>query len=106
MNVKIDHEGLRFRITAEELEQLQRGDPLKEVLQIGRRSLAIVIDPVAVGNDLAVIYDEDTIRLNISPARVTELAAMGRSREGLEQETDHFITALQVDFRTQKRQSA
>lgn len=106
MNVKIDGQGLRFRVTAAELEQLQKGVTLQESLQIGRRGLVIVIDPVAVTDNLTAIYDEDRIRLLLSPAKVKKLASMGRSREGLEDVTDDLTISLQVDFRTQKRQLA
>lgn len=106
MNVRIDGKGLRFKITEEELKHLLSGTTLEEVLPLGRRALSVVIDPVGVSDELMAIYDEDTIRLVISPAKVQELADMGRSREGLAQSRDDLSVSLQVDFRTQKRKAA
>lgn len=103
MNVKISSGKLRFKITAEELDLLKEGQTLKEILQIGRRKLSIVIGPVAASDELTVIYDEDSIRLILSPGKVEELLTLGRSREGLEQVTDNLTISLQVDFRTQKK---
>lgn len=106
MNVKIDHTGLRFRITANELAILQSGETLAETLAIGRRRLSIAVDPVGASDELIAVYDQDIIRLLVSPGKIAALAAMGRSREGLEQEREGVILSLQVDFRTQKRQPA
>lgn len=105
MNVRIDHQGVRFRISAEELKMLQKGKVLKESLRIGQQ-LSLVIDPVGVTEDLGVLYDDHTIRLLISPENVNKLAALGRSREGLEQKNGEITVSLQVDFRTQKHQTA
>lgn len=105
MNVKIDHTGLRFRITAEELTQLSQGETLRENLQIGVNQLKIAIISDPENTDLTAVYEEDSIRLLVSPERIETLEKMGRSREGLIQERDGMILSLQVDFRTQKRQS-
>lgn len=103
MNVKIDGEGLRFRLSEDELKTLLNGGTLQETLRIGRRTLGIAVDSVGASDDLIAVYDENTIRLLVSPDKVRELSSMGRSREGLEQTAHGLTVSLQVDFRTQKR---
>lgn len=105
MNVKISGKGLRFKITAEELETLLGGNILMETLSIGRKKLSLSVDPAGVNEDMVVSWDEDTIRLLISPAKVKMMADMGRCKDGLEQkEGAGPAVSLQVDLRTQKRQ--
>lgn len=106
MNLKLDHTGMRFKITADELAQLQDGKHLKEVLQIGPQRLAIIIDPAGRDDEFGAGYSDGMIWLLLSATKINELATLGRSREGLEQEQDGLVLSLQVDFRTQKRQRA
>ena len=106
MNVKISSTALCFKITASELERLKNAETLLETLSIGRRKLSIAVDPAGVRDDFIVSYDEDTVRLLVSMAKVRELADLGRSRDGLEQDIGGLSVSLQVDFRTQKRQAA
>ncbi|PJB72768.1 MAG: hypothetical protein CO093_02220 [Alphaproteobacteria bacterium CG_4_9_14_3_um_filter_47_13] len=106
MNVKISSGEMRFKITAEELEHLKKGIPLVERLVVGRQKLTLAIDPVGVSDDFIVSYDENTIRLLVSAPKIQALADLGHCREGLEQVTDHLTISLQVDLRTQRRQSA
>lgn len=107
MNIRIDGKGLRFKITDEELQHLLEGKLLEEILPIGSKALSVAVEPSGTdGDKLEAVYDEDTIRLVIAPEKLHELSAMGRSREGLLQEGEKLAISLQVDYRTQKRQTA
>lgn len=101
MNLKIDKEGLRFRISSEELEDLKKGTSLQQTLTIGQKTLTIAIDPVK-GNQ-GVSYSKDQIRLRVLEEKIHQLSDLGRSREGLEEIMNNISVFLQIDFRTRKR---
>lgn len=103
MNVKISASGLAFKISAEELETLLSGQPLRESLSIGGNRLGISLHPVETDSAMSVSFSADTIRLCAAPGKIRELADLGRSREGLVHDQDGLEIELLVDFRTQKR---
>lgn len=103
MNVKLGAGGVCFKITAQELEELKSGQPVRECLMLGGNGIGLSIHPVATDGEMSVSYSADVVRLCLSPAKVAELAGMGRSREGLAYNANGIDVALQVDFRTQKR---
>lgn len=103
MNLKIGSDKLRFKITVEELDLLKEGSVLRETLTIGRRAFSIVIDPIAVSDDLTVIFDDNAIRLLVSPAKIGELSGMGRSKEGIFGSQQDLQLSLQVDLRADPR---
>jgi hypothetical protein len=78
---------------------------LEENLQIGTNPLKIMIIPEAENAGLSAVYETNTIRLLVAVECIEDLHNMGRSREGVIEESDDMILSLQVDFRTQKRQS-
>ncbi len=110
MNLKIENNGLRFRITESELQTLLTGQALEEITDITGKKLIVMIDPVSSNSEMEAAMmnntDDTFIRMTISPEQLQMLEQKGRSKEGLESRRNELTISLQVDVRSQKRQAA
>jgi len=107
MNLRIEGQNLRFRISKEELESLCLG---KEILQKtflpGDNVILTGIYPEGK-NTLETEFDKDGIKLFVQKEAANDLLGSLPNREGLEVEQkvgDNILKlSLEVDIRTQKR---
>lgn len=106
MNVRLESGSARFKISEEELKKLVAGEALEESIDCGEGGLIVAIVPSGSGGALSLAYSGHTLRLHAPEMVLDYLANLGRSREGIEQDSAGLKLVLQVDFRTQKRAAA
>lgn len=104
MNVKMDGKSLRFKITGDELEELLQGRVVVNQLYVGDAVLTVLIDPKpAVPDGMCVQYlaekDAAVLRLMAGADRLSELKAMGKSRDGICVSSGETVVHLLVDAR-------
>lgn len=108
MNVRLENQNIRFKITGEELEKLLRGDCLHIDLNLLDKNLIALINPKGLADvmEAKLAVDEEDIYLSllVPPDYIQKLANMGRSKEGLQQEIGKLTITLQVDLKSDKRQ--
>lgn len=103
MNVKIEEQKLRFKISEDELKTLLKGNPVNAKVTLFDKILVTTINPH--GRDKIMepklVLDRQDVYLNllIPPTVVQELFDMGQSREGLKKEIGGISISLQVDMR-------
>ena len=109
MNLRIEGQQLRFRISKDELEILCSGSSITQpTLFPEMRALEIEIRPQNIEPALQLIFDGDCMMLAVQKQAVEDLYHALPSREGIEvkQTIDAGQTLkliLEVDIRTQKR---
>ncbi len=107
MNVRIEEQNLRFKISEEELEKLLGGHCVHAKITLLGKALIVCVNPAGRGGELAskLVLDQSDVYLTllIPPSSVQELSDMGRSRAGLQQEVDGLSISLQVDVRADSR---
>lgn len=104
MNVRIDENSLRFRITEEELSQLLQGQELNMETVIGQNCFQAEIIPDPQDKRIFChMTQESRLSLHIGQAHLRELADMGRNRKGVEAMQDPLQISLQVDIRADRR---
>ncbi|MCE7887397.1 MAG: hypothetical protein DYH13_07840 [Alphaproteobacteria bacterium PRO2] len=109
MNVKIEDRNLRFKITEEELNKLMARQFLHLKTPILNKTLVVTINPQGRGDAmearLALDGNEVYLNLLIPFSKVRDLADMGRSRAGLQQQAGDLSISLQVDLRADSRKA-
>jgi hypothetical protein len=109
MNIKIENQKLRFKITEDELAKLCAGHCLNTQVNFLNKVFVTVINPQGLtkGMDARLVCDEgDTyLTLFVSPDQTQELSDLGRSRQGIEVNIDGLTISLQVDLRSDSRKT-
>ncbi len=110
MNVRIEEQNLRFKISEEELAMLLGGHPVHTKVALLEKTLVATINPKGAGKSMVpkLVLDDTDVYLNllVPPLSVQELSEMGRSRVGLQQDIDGMFVSLQVDLREDSRKVA
>lgn len=106
MNLRMDEEGIRFRITPEELEALLRGESILHSLKIGESFLEYAILPVRAGTAMTLQFADGNLILSVPAAELEKLRALGRSKHGLLARQDGLDIGLQVDLKVQATAAA
>ncbi len=110
MNVRIEEQNLRFKISEDELAMLLSGRSLSVRVGFAGKALIATIDPENVGEvmETRLSLDDNEVHLNllIPPSSVQKLSDMGRSRTGLQQEVNGASVSIQVDLRADSRKKA
>lgn len=105
MNIRIENQNARFKITEIELKTLLNGDTLSAELN---SMMVVVIDPSGEGENMRVEHIIDNglaqLTLIISKQKLTDLAGMGKSRDGISVEQNGLLISLQVDVRKNIRE--
>lgn len=105
MNIKIENNALRFKISDNELTELRRGKNLETKILVSGGPLVTSVSPAGEEKEMSVKFENNEIKLTLSPEKVEELFSLGRSRDGIVSQNDDLELSLQVDFRTQKKAS-
>lgn len=107
MNVRIEEQNLRFKITEEELKALLDGHPVHARVDLLDKAFVATINPTGRGEAMEpkLVMDDNEVYLTllIPPARVQELSDLGRSRAGLQEEAGALSINIQVDLREDSR---
>lgn len=112
MNLRIEGQHLRFRISKGELEQLCQGVALVQRTHLPEsQSLEIVIATGHEADEFQLNYQRNTMRLTVSEDAAKNLLFSLPAREGIEavqvlESDDRLQLSLEVDIRTQKRKKA
>ena len=107
MNVRIENQNLRFKISEKELTQLLDGHCVHTKIVLMDKTLIVCVNPTGHGAKMEgkLVLDQSEVYLNllIPPSHIQELSDMGRSHAGLEQDIDGMAISLQVDVRADTR---
>ena len=109
MNLRIEGQQLRFRISKEELEILCSGSSVTQPTYFsGMRVLNVDITPQDIEPALQLTFDDDSMMLAVQMQATEDLYHALPSREGIEvkqtiNEVQTLELILEVDIRTQKR---
>jgi len=107
MNVRIEEQNLRFKISEEELGLLLNGQCLSERVGITSKGFVITINPQGRGDGmepkLVLDQTEACLQLLVPSEIVQELFEMGRSRSGISCDVDGVSISLQVNVRGDSR---
>ncbi len=102
MNVRIEGQSLRFKITEEELNALLDGHSVHVKVELLDKILVATINPAGRGENMEpkLVLDDNEAYLNllISPSQVQALSDMSPSREGIRQKAGDISVTLQVDM--------
>jgi len=101
MNVRIDKDAVRFRITSEDLAVLLQGSEIAH--QILNFKYRIVPSADAAGMDLKT--SDQGFVLTAPFALLHNLQGMGRSRDGLSVRQGNVEVSLQVDLKALSRRA-
>ncbi len=100
MNVRIENQNARFKITQNELSALLNGDNISLNLS---HMIVVTIKPNGKCSNMKLQHVVDNrvtnLSLIISREKLTALADMGKSREGISSEQNGLLISLQVDIR-------
>ncbi len=103
MNVKIEDQNLRFKISEDELKTLLGGHSVHTKIIFLDKTLVVTINPNGRGKMMEpkLILDEVEAYLNllVSSSTMQVLSDLGKSREGLKQEVNGTSVTLQVDMK-------
>lgn len=109
MNLRIEGQQLRFRISKEELERLCSGSSITQPTYFSKmKALDIDITPQDIEPALQLMFDCDCMMLAVQNQAAQDLYHALPSREGIEaKQTINAVQTLElileVDIRTQKR---
>jgi len=107
MNVRIEDQALRFKMTEQELGQLSHAHCLHVKVNFFGKEFVVSVSPKGHDKNMALklVQDQDEVYLQllIPPEIVQKLSDMGRSRAGVQQEVDGVSVSLQVDVREDSR---
>ena len=112
MNLRINGQELRFRVTKEELESLCSGKTLEQsTLLPNNQVLTSTIASNSSNDGMSLSNDSNALALLINKSLATKFFESLPSREGLEatQEINDELSLtliLEVDIRTQKRKKS
>ncbi len=109
MNLKIENNNLRFKITEEELKILLSVDSVHSKVNILGKNFIVSIIPQDSGNLIEAKLDQEGnethLNLLVSLKDLQKLSDLGQSREGIETEMNDLRISLQVDVRSRRRRS-
>lgn len=107
MNLKIDQNDLRFKISEEELNALLKGQSLSTEASIAKTVFAVTIAVNANESGVRIETNERRVMLClwVTPDQLKNLSDLGRSRAGLRQQSGDVCVTLQVDVREDSRKS-
>ncbi len=109
MNLRINGQELRFRVTKEELESLCNGEELEQISYLPNdHTLKSKITTEAASYGMFLIIKNNRFMLHVNPIIAKDFLESLPSREGLEatQEINDELSLtliLEVDIRSQKR---
>ncbi|MDH5723480.1 MAG: hypothetical protein OEY94_09190 [Alphaproteobacteria bacterium] len=103
MNVRIEDQNLRFKISEAELRTLMTGQPVHAEVAMLDKTLVVTINPFGCNEilDPKLVFDQNEayLRLLVSPSSVQALFNLGKNRDGLRQEVDGISVTFQVDMK-------
>jgi hypothetical protein len=103
MNIKISEGEIAFKIKESELSLLLEGNIIRSEVFVGKGALLIEIDPNHEGQLLCpeIVSSKNgfCFLLRTSPLSIRDLAALGRSRDGVVSEWNNLKVSLCVDIR-------
>jgi len=109
MNVKIEEQNLKFKISEEELKILLEGHCLNTKVSFLDKTLTIVLNPQGSTPEMEskLSCDEGDVYLTlfIPPVKIQELSVIGKNREGVKSQTNDNCLSLQVDIRKDNRKA-
>ena len=103
MNIRIQQQDLKFKITQTELEELLAGQSVQSSVSFPERDFSVCITPVDAANDIAVSAADDGIVFQTPQSVLQKLQDIGRNREGVHHQYGNISVTLQVDFRGDTR---
>ncbi len=103
MNVKIEEQHLRFKISEEELTTLLAGHCLHVKTGLLDKALVVTVNPQGRGKNMEpkLVLDQKDAYLNllVPPSCVQKLFDLGKNRDGLVQEINGVSITFQVDMK-------
>jgi hypothetical protein len=102
MNVRIDEEGIRFRIVPSDLSVLLGGGELKQRVSIGADNFEYRIVPIVSGQEMALEMNGNGFILSVPPAALEQLRGLGKSKNGISVKSGDAEISLQVDLKAYK----
>ncbi|MCE9508695.1 MAG: hypothetical protein K8R48_10360 [Alphaproteobacteria bacterium] len=102
MNVRIDEDGVRFRIVPADLSLLLGGSELKQRVSIGAQSFEYRILPAASAREMALAMTGNGFTLSVPHAALEQLGGLGRSKNGVSVKSGDVEISLQVDLKAYK----
>lgn len=106
MNLKISDKSFRFRITNEELSDLIQGRDLDQRVCVGQHCFSYRITSAADGPEMKLRMAVAGFCLYVPRQALEDLAALGRSKDGISFVQGGVEIALQVDVRKQALKKA
>lgn len=103
MNIRIQQQDLKFKITQNELEDLLGGKSVQSSVSFPERYFSVCITPVEAANDLSVSVADEGIVFQTPQPVLQKLQDIGRNREGVQHQYGDISVTLQVDFRGDTR---
>ncbi len=109
MNLRIEEQCFRFRISKEELKKLLAGEALKQKSILSESSILIINIISKTQTDiLSLVFVNNHMTLSVQKAAIEDLYNTLPSREGIQSSQDvrneqALQLILEVDIRTQKR---
>ncbi len=107
MNVKIENQTLKFKISEEELNVLLLDKCIHTKINLLDKSFVICVNPQKEKKDIALNFvtedDEVYISLFMPFTKIEELSNKGKCRSGIETEVNDIAISLQVDIRKDSR---
>lgn len=105
ISMRFDAEGIRFRVTPEELGLLLKGQDVVQRIVTGTGSVEYSIKPVAEG-DMRMAIEGMRFTLSVSRSSLERLRDLGRSKKGIAVKQGNADISLQVDMKTQPNRAA
>ncbi len=109
MNVRIEEQKLRFKISEEELGTLLDGHSIHVSVTLLNKTFKVTINPNRLNDSMEgkLVLEQSEVYLNllVPPSEIQALSEMGRSRCGLENQIGDLSISLQVDLRGDTRKA-
>jgi len=106
MNVRIQEQSLKFKITHSELGDLLKGQKVQSALNLPQANFRVCILPCGTINELQVRMTSEKggdVMSLIAPQRLLQkLQDLGRNRDGVTGQFGNVRLTLQVDYRKEK----
>ncbi len=103
MNVRIEEQNLRFKISKDELGILLNGRAVHAKVALLDKTLVVSINPNGRNEAMEpkLVLDETEAYLNllVPPSNVQTLFDLGENRDGLQHEGNGLSVTLQVDMK-------
>ena len=106
MNLRIEENGFRFRITDNDLQSLLQGCDINQHVRVGRQGFSYRIAPVSDKKEMVLEMADSGFCLYVPHKSLECLRDLGRSKEGISVRQDETEISLQVDIKKQLRKAA